>query len=105
MAAGDRDDAEGAAVATTILYFEVGTRLPTVRGIRPPAAFRHGQLGVSKSVVHIKGGHSRRSGLQRGQRDKARGQAGNLRHQRLMAVADHSVHAGQRSSSWGARCA
>ena len=38
------------------------------------------------------------------QRDKVP-PAGDLRHQRLMAVADHGVYAGQRSYFLGARCA
>ena len=85
MTAGGGNDAEGTTIPTAVLHFEIRTRLAAA--IRQPPILGHGKLRVGKCVVHIEGG----------QRDKARRLLGNLRYQRLMAVADHRVDAGQGS--------
>ena len=84
MATGGGNDAEPTAIPAAILHFEIGTRLPAA--VRPPAAFRHRQLGMGECVVHVQGR----------QWHETRGVLGDLRYQRLMAVADHGVDAGQR---------
>src|ERR1700691_5971258 len=52
MTACRRNDAEGAAVATTILHLKIGASLAA----RPPTASSHGQLRVGKGLIHVQCG-------------------------------------------------